>query len=275
MAGLPRRIYAALARAPLATAALLVAAGGLLIYVVPPLARQLLARPAPDPADPADPGRLAVPAFAVRNPAGARIGTLSIEYPRRMRLNESGAVLVRYEAAESWRRNFATRPDVRIEASLSAARLEIVPEPPRHLFRNERIARTGADSQSWEVVPTVEGDYQLALRLEVQPAGFSVGAIDVNGEVAAGTAGAGDQRLPVTVHTRYSVSQATVDLATNAIRLLGFLVTLAGFPFLLSLFRRRRAAPDEPPEAAAAEPAKPGRSRRRRRAQEPGRPRTE
>ena len=157
-----------------------------------------------------------------------------------MRENESGSVVVRYQAAERWRRNFATRPDVRIEASLSAGRLEIVPEPPRHVFRNEAIARTGSDTRSWEVVPTVEGDYQLALRLDVQPAGFSVGAIDVNGEAAAGTAGTDDQRLPVTVSTRYSVSQATVDLVTNAIRLLGFLVTLAGLPFLLRLFRRTR-----------------------------------
>ncbi len=259
MAGLPTRIHAALARRPLAAALLLGGAGLLLILAAPPLLLQLLARPNPDPA------RLEFPAFAVRNPAGLQIGTLEIDYPRSLRENESGAVTVRYRAAESWRRNFATRPDVRIEASLSAGRLELVPDPPRHVFRNEGIARTGADAQSWEVVPTVEGDYQLALRLDVQPAGFTVGAIDVNGEAAAGTA-TGDQRLPVTVYTRYSVSQATVDLATNAIRLLGFLVTLAGLPFLLRLFRRRRGAPSAPQESA------PPRARaRRRRDEEPGR----
>jgi len=248
MAGLPRNIYAALARTSAVSAALLIAAGLFLILAVPPLARQLLARPAPDPADPADPGQLSVPAFAVRNPAGARIGTLSIEYPRSLRENESRPVVVRYEAAQGWRRNFATRPDVRIEASLSAARLDIVPEPARHVFRNERIAGTGADEQSWEVVPTAEGDYMLGLRLDVRPAGFSVGAIDVNGAAAAG-GGSGDQRLPVTVYTRYSVSQATVDLATTASRLLGFLVGLAGLPFVLRLLRGLRRAPGPPPPA--------------------------
>jgi hypothetical protein len=191
------------------------------------------------------------------------VGTLSIDYPRSMRENESGSVVVRYEAAESWRRNFATRPDVRIEASSSAGRLEIVPEPARHVFRNEAIARTGADAQSWEVVPTVEGDYQLGLRLDVQPAGFSVGAIDVNGEVAEGIS---DQRLPVSVNTRYSVSQATVDMVTGAIRLLGFLVTLAGLPFLLRLFRRGRRASEVTPVPPRAEDgaASPRRTARRR-----------
>ncbi len=156
-----------------------------------------------------------------------------------MRENQSRPVVLRYEATESWRRNFATRRDVRLEASLSATRLEIVPELARHVFRDASIARTCADAQSWEVVPTVEGDHQLAPRVDVQPASFSVGAININGEAAAGGA-TGDQRLPVTVYTRYSVSQATVDLATNIIRLLGFLVTLAGLPFLLRLFRRTR-----------------------------------
>jgi hypothetical protein len=235
MAGLPTRIYAALAGRPLRATLLLVGVGLLLLLAVPPLLLQLLARPD------LEPGRLQFPAFAVRNPAGLQIGTLHIEYPRSMRENESGSVVLRYEAAESWRENFARRRDVRIEASLSAGRLEIVPEPPRHVFRNERIARTGADAQSWELVPTVEGDYQLALRLDVQPATFTVGAIDVNGEAAAGTGATGDQRLPVTVYTRYSVSQATVDLAANAIRLLGFLITLAGLPFLMRLFRGGRS----------------------------------
>lgn len=208
-------------------------------------------RPPPDPADPRDPGQLAVPAFAVSNAEGRRVGTLAVEYPRSMRENESKPLVLRYEVAPAWREAFARRSDMRIEAAVSGVRLDVVPEPTSHVFRNEMLLRRGFDSRGWEVVPSAEGDYVLRLRLEVAPAGFAVGPLDANG--AALPAGE-DQRLPVTVYTRYSVSQATVDIVKFLLGLAGFAVTFIGFPYILRLIRKWRGLP-EPAPAEARGPA--------------------
>jgi hypothetical protein len=222
-----------------------------------------LRRPPPDGADPSDPGQVAAPAFLVRNPGGARIGTLEVQYPRSMRENEARPIQVRYVAAPAWRAGFAAYRGVRIEASVGGARLNLTPEPARYAFRNDRIAARGEDGRGWEISPQAEGDYRLHLRLEVEPADFSVGRIAANGQEGA----AGDDvSLPVTVYTRYSVSQTTVDIAKAAASLAGFLLTL---PLLSSLAKwwvgSRRRSPAGPPDKPRPKKAKGGAPRPPRR----------
>src|SRR5687768_4999382 len=51
------------------------------------------------PVVPDEPGRAVATPFLVENPEGERIGTLVIEYPRRLRQNQDARVTVRYEGA--------------------------------------------------------------------------------------------------------------------------------------------------------------------------------
>ncbi len=238
-----------------ARAAALIASSALIAwFAAPALVGGALGPPPPAPR------RASVPAFAVTGPAGRRIGTLTVDYPASMRENESRPVVVSYEAAGRWREFFAARPDLRLEVSLSGARLDIVPEPARHVFRNEAIARRGVDRRSWQIVPRAAGDYSLHLRLEAAPAAFSARPVSANGELRpAGE----DQSLPVAVYTLYGVSERTVALAKLAVGLLSFLVSLAGLPLLVRLARRLAGPPPPPAPAPEAPPARRPRSRGR------------
>lgn len=224
------------------------------------IAGGLLSRPPPDPANPADPGQVAAPAFAVRNPAGAQIGEVRVDYPRSMRENEARPLVVRYVASPRWRGAFAAWRELRIEAEVSGSRLTVGPEPRRYVFRNDRIAARGEDSRGWDVSPQSEGSGRIRLRLEAEPATFTVA-------VAAGGASAGpgnDLSLPVTVYTRYSVPQIVVDLVKGTFALAAF---LAGLPFLSSMVRWAsgdRAPPPGPGGASAVRGPRPRGGRRRR-----------
>jgi len=254
---------------PARAAALIGMSALIALVAAPALVGGALSRAGPDPR------RVSVPAFAVIGPAGRRIGTLKVDYPASMRENESRPVVVSYEAAGRWREHFAAHPGRRLEVSLSGARLDIVPEPARHVFRNDLIARRGVDRRSWQIVPRAAGDYSLHLRLEATPAAaFSPRPVSANGELRpAGE----DQSLPVTVHTLYGVSETTVALAKIAVGLLSFLVSLAGLPLLVRLLRglaglapvqspapaRARAAPaPEAPPPRRPRPRSRGRTKR-------------
>jgi len=217
---------------------------------------------------PAGPERAALTAFAVTNPAGARIGTLRIDYDRALAENEDGTIALEYRAAADrpeWRRGFAGASQLRLEAFVDAARLTIVPAPARHLFSNARIVRTGADRRVWTFAPQAEGTYRLLVRLAAEPEGFSVGRVAVNDALLD----PGRQQeipLEVRVTTRYLVSQAWVDAARLATGFLSFLLTLPAAAILLQRFRARPA-----PAPAAPAPRRPARAKPARRKRPPGR----
>ena len=200
---------------------------------------------------PAPPARAAGAAFHVANPAGKRIGTLAIDYPRRLRENQDSEIRVRYEAEAAWRDQFAAaagraaapRPTLKLSVHLAATRLVLEPPPPSYDFDNARIL-AGGDGRSWILSPRQEGDYVLLARLHVEPAGFRAIPVAANRQDLGR---AGTVSLPVTVVTRYSVPQVAVDLGKAAASLLAFLLTL---PFAASLVKRWLGAP--PPAEPSA-----------------------
>ena len=224
------------------------------------LVDRLFLRPPPDGADL---GPASFAALGVRSPYGAAVGTLDVEYPRSLRENEDGSILVRYRAAEGWRERFAAAPDLRLEVSIDAARLDIAPAPARHAFDNARIAAAGRDSRRWILSPKAEGDYTLLVRLSAQPAGFTTHHVAANGALLGEEEEVG---LPVAVSTRYLVPQLAVDLAKGGVALLSFLLTLPAAAYAIRhLLRRRRPrpVPDAPP-APPADRRDPARRRRKR-----------
>ena len=207
----------------------LAAAGLALLYAGLAFADRLFAPPA------LGPSHAAIAAFQVLNPKGRRIGTLAVDYPRRLRENQDAEVRVRYSAEAAWRSQFAAaagpRPTLRLTAHLAAGRLALAPQPADYVFDNRRIL-AGGDSRSWILSPEREGDYTLLVRLDAEPAGFRSVPIAVN---AAPQGRRDSVALPVAVHTRYSVPGWTVDLAKAAASLLAFLLTL---PFAASLVKK-------------------------------------
>ena len=196
----------------------------------------LLLRPPPAGAARA----VAVP-YAVVNPAGARIGALGVDWPRRLRENEDGLVRLRYAAAPEWAAAFraqaAGRAPLELEATLAAARLALRPEPAAYSFDIARIAAAGFDARSWIVSPEREGDYTLLVRLEARPAGFRAVPIAAAG---AEPGAEGEVALPIEVSTRYLVPQIAVDLARLAASALTFLLTLPLAAAWLARRRKRR-----------------------------------
>lgn len=190
------------------------------------------------------PARSAAAAFHVANPAGKRIGTLAIDYPRRLRENQDAEIRVSYSAEAAWRDRFAAaagpRPALKLAVHLAAGRLTLEPPPASYRFDNEKIL-AGGDMRSWILSPRQEGDYTLLARLEVEPAGFRAIPVVANRQDLGRP---GTVALPVTVVTRYSVPQASVDLARAAASLLAFLLTL---PFAASLVKKWLGA--APPRA--------------------------
>lgn len=207
----------------------LAAAGLGLLYAGLVFADRAFAPPALGPA------HAAVAAYHVVNPKGVRIGTLAIDYPRRLRENQDAEVRVRYSAEAAWRSQFARaagpRPTLKLTVHLAASRLTLAPQPAHYAFDNGRIL-AGGDSRSWILSPGPEGDYTMLVRLDAEPAGFRAVPVAVNAEAQ----GRSDSvALPVTVHTRYSVPGWVVDLAKAAASLLAFLLTL---PFAASLVKK-------------------------------------
>ena len=237
---------------------LLAAPGLAALFAVPAVADLAFRRPPPEAADPADPGQRAAPLFAVRNRRGAEIEILNVDYPRSMRENEARPLHLRYVAAPGWRSAFARDREVRIQATVGGARLNLVPDPAHYAFRNDRIVARGGDGRGWSVSPQAEGDYRLHVRLEVEPADFPVARIHANGARTAGD----DVSLPVTVYTRYKVSQATVDWVKAIGTVLGFLLTLPFLSGLVKWLLGGRGAPAAPAEGRAPRPRPRPRKRR-------------
>lgn len=198
----------------------------------------LLSRPS------ARPERADLTAFAVADARGAQIGSLHVTYDRTLAENEDGTLAVEYRAAAdrpAWRAGFAAASDLRLDASVDAARLTIVPAPARYRFSNARIVRTGRDRRVWTFAPQAEGTYRLLLRLAAEPEGFSVRRISVN-DALVGPGQQQDIPLEVRVTTRYFVSQAVVDAAKLGVGFLSFLLTLPAAAMLLQRFRGGRPA---------------------------------
>ena len=186
-------------------------------------------------------------------PRAGQIGSLHVTYDRTLAENEDGTLAVEYRAAADrpggWRAGVRGGVGLRLEASVDAARLTIVPAPARYRFSNARIARTGADRRVWTFAPQAEGAYRLLLRLAAEPEGFSVRRVAVN-ERSRTRGSSRISRSRSGSRPAICVSQAVVDAAKLGVGFLSFLLTLPAAAMLLQRFRGRPA-----PAPAGGKPA--------------------
>jgi hypothetical protein len=180
-------------------------------------------------------------AFRVHDNGMLTLGWVNVKYHRYMRTNEDAPLEVEYISdARNWN-GWANEARPNIKIVVSSAHIQLSPETHEYIFKRDVITNNGRDNYIWLMLPILEGDYTVLLTVSLLDGiGLNVTPISVNGvESQSGSM----LPLPVTVYTRYFMSQAAINVVYNIGYVLSFLLTLPFIGGIAKSYLQRQRLP--------------------------------